>query len=124
MSNSNLAVCALRVLEEVSPDIQCRRRLPWYTISSMDSTAFFERAACIWLVQVRTVFAPAMTKQAKSKTHSGWVKAPERSTLALCKRLAERTSKPAGAVVDFTSTIVLSTLGFTSCSSLGREELM
>lgn len=99
MSNRNLAVCAIRVPEDVSPDIKCRRRVPWYTISMMDSTTLLKCAACSWLVQVRTVLAPAMTKQAKSKTDSGLVKAPERSTLALlASRLSSEPQKPAGPV--------------------------
>jgi hypothetical protein len=39
MSNGNPPACAIRVREEVSPDIHCTRRVPWYTILMLDLMA-------------------------------------------------------------------------------------
>lgn len=80
-------------------------------------------AACIWLVQVRTMLIHPMTKQAKSKTHSVMVEAPEFPTLARVKEL-QKQNPPERAVAVFTCTKVSSTLGFASCSSLRPEELI
>lgn len=98
MSNDNLSVRAIKVLEEVSGDIQCtsRRRVAWYTIPTINSTTFLECAACTWLVQVCKVLASAMTKQAKSKTDSGLVKARSVRRSLSASRLQRELQQPVG----------------------------
>jgi hypothetical protein len=88
MSNGNRPACAIRVREEVSPDIHRTRRVPWYTIL-IDGFC----VACTLLVRVRTAFACSVTKQTNGKARPVMVKAPELPTLARPKRRAEGASE-------------------------------